>query len=94
MTLALSCGHPGMRKLRGPSSAATFGQQIWAGGWTQGQAEVPHATNLGIGAGVRCKVAGWCKESASDASVQTPCRTTYCSWTLPNALLIKFFFYI
>ena len=38
-----------------------------------------HATTHGIGAGVSV-----CKESTGDASLRTPCRTTYSSRTLPS----------
>jgi len=78
-----------MGTLRGPSSAAAFGQQTWAGVWTHRWAEVPHADALGTGA-----AASVCKEFARDVSLQTPCRTMYCGRTLPNALFITFFFYI
>ena len=48
-----------MGALMGPSSGASFGQQSWAGAWTHHQAEVPHVTTEGIGAG-----ASVCEESA------------------------------
>lgn len=83
---ALCCSHPGTRAVRGPSSEATLGQQNWARGWTHSWAEVPH-----LGSGVGASVY---KESACDTSSQNPCRITYCGRTLPNTLLINFFFYI
>lgn len=53
-------------------------------------AEVPHADAVRIGA-AGAKVH---KESAHDASLQTPCRTMCCSRTVPNALFILFFRFI
>jgi len=52
-----------MGTLKGLNSGAIFGHQSWAGGWSKGRAEVPHATTLRIGAGERVY-----KESACDAS--------------------------
>lgn len=35
--------HPGIRSFRGPRPGVTSGQQSWAGGWNQGQADLLHA---------------------------------------------------
>ena len=64
-------------------SGATFGQDSWIEGWTHGWAKVPHATahRIGVDASI-------CKESACDASLRIPCRTTY-----GGRLFIIFLFY-
>lgn len=58
------------------NSRTTFGQQSWAGVWTQGWTEVTHVNIHRIGAGTRVH-----KESGHDPSLQTTCRTTYGSRT-------------
>lgn len=66
-----------------------LGSRAGLGGWTQGHADVPHANTLEIGA-----CASACKEFICDASLQTPCRTTYCVGFCPLHWSFFFFFFI